>query len=140
MRAPSFEAGQGVRRRCQACGKELTIIHTGRTRQFCSDRCRKEIARQRNFKPIPYPSEGLSGTPEKTLAKSVTCKGTLASPRSPFKPVWRVVAGPPVSLANLIIPYRGLAPKSLDPDERRELIKRAIELEFAARWPRSGLR
>jgi hypothetical protein len=49
------------------------------------------------------------------------------------------VAGPPVSIANLIIPERGLAPRILDPEERRELIEYARELEFAARWPAGGL-
>jgi hypothetical protein len=60
---------------------------------------------------------------------------------SAFTPVWRVVAGPPVSLANLVIPLDGSAhPKPMSPHERAELIRRAIALEFAARWPRGGLR
>jgi hypothetical protein len=52
----------------------------------------------------------------------------------------RVIAGPPVSAANHSVPSRGLPTKPLDLTERRELIKRARELEFAARWPRGGVR
>jgi hypothetical protein len=121
----------------------LPIKHTGRTREYCSDRCRKEVVRHPDFRDFsggPYRGEGLSGNPEKTSTKTRAKTATLADPRSPFKPVWRVAAGPTVSIANLIIPYRGLAPKPLDPAERRELIKQAIELEFAARWPRAGVR
>jgi hypothetical protein len=59
---------------------------------------------------------------------------------SAFKPVWRVVAGPPLSLANLIIPLHGLPPRRLNPEERAELIKKAHELEHAARWPLTGLK
>jgi len=52
-----------------------------------------------------------------------------------------VVAGPPVSVANLLIPIRGhVQPKPIPDAERRELIKRAREIEYAARWPTHGLK
>jgi hypothetical protein len=125
----------------------LAIKHTGRTKQFCSDRCRKEVTRHPQqkaagalFQPPPYPSEALSGNPQKTSTKTTAKTAISADRGSAFTPVWRVVAGPPVSLANLVVPLDGVVqPKPISPDERAELIRRAIALEFAARWPRGGV-
>src|SRR5262245_53130646 len=131
MRAPTHEAGQGARRLCPACGMPLKIKHTGRARRYCSDRCRKELRRHAGgkaagalFRPPTYPDEGLSGNPPKTSTKSRAKTAISGDRASAFKPVWRVVAGPPVSTANLIIPLHGsVQPKPIPPDERAELIQ-----------------
>jgi hypothetical protein len=40
---------QGARRRCANCDKPLAIKQTGRTRLYCSARCRDARRRQANF-------------------------------------------------------------------------------------------
>jgi hypothetical protein len=75
----------------------LTVKQVGRTRQYCSDRCRKEVTRHPHFRDSsggPYPAEGLSGNLEKTSTKTRAKIAILADRESAFKPVWRVAVGP----------------------------------------------
>jgi hypothetical protein len=145
MRAPDLELGQGVRRRCVVCGQLLSIQgrgrFKGRARKYCSRHCADEAFRHPAvFRATPSPSEGLRERCPKSSNKSDTSRATFDDRASAFKPVLRVVAGPPVSDANLLLPYRGFPPRLLDHQEREDLVKRARELEFAARWPTGGLK
>jgi hypothetical protein len=152
MRAPDHPAGQGARWQCgnPACDRVLHVQSVGRSRKFCSDKCRQMAHRWQNgklpvlgksrpdtlFRTDPMQGKGLSRNPRKTSTKSDGCKAVSGDRASPFKPVWKVVAGPPVSLANLIVPSGVFPPKPIQGAERAELIRRARELEFAARWQR----
>jgi hypothetical protein len=138
---PKF-TGQGARRRCPVCNKTINVKTTGRTRRFCSDTCRELARRDRNFhgfgvtRPV---GSAMPRNPEISSTNSAACGGTLAD----RAPRFRVVAGPPVPAANLIIPPfidRLANTASIPQSERREFIQCAVELEFAARWPIGGAR
>jgi len=136
MRSPNYEAGQGARRLCAVCRKPLTINRlVGRTKKFCSDTCRNEGRRNANFRDFatttPHRS-AVARNRQKTLTNSVACKGTLADRGSPVKAGFAVVAiGRGISTPNPIGPAD---------HPRSELVRNALRTEFAARWPRGGLR
>jgi hypothetical protein len=131
MRA-MLPAGQGARYLCAECRKPIAISQIGRTAKYCAPACREQAYRQRVFRRegsyYPTgPAQKPRRNPEKTPAKSTTS-------------LLRIVAGPPVSVANLLVGFNNTNPaKPLDPAERRELIKRAVEVELGARWPRGGV-
>ena len=138
MRAPD-PAGQGVRRCCgnPACTRLLDVKPVGRSRKFCCDRCRQEAHRHpgglsrnpdfRDFNGGPYPSEGLSRNPKKTSTKSKLKIAVLGDRGSPANGVL-VTVGLGVSPS---VPV----PVPADDSDRSALIRKAIRIEFAARWP-----
>jgi hypothetical protein len=156
MRAPDHDPGvrHGNRPTCASCGDPITPKRGSRRQRFCSNACKQVAKRARRWASDPatrsaqnaFSEEPLGGTLEATRsvqntpAKSTTCKGDFGDRGSAFKPVWKVIAGPPVSVANLIIPLHGLPPRRLDPGERAELIRRARAVEYAARWKLTGLK
>lgn|SRR5262249_30619796 len=116
MRSPNYEPGQGARRQCAGCGARLSIKPVGRTRRFCSDLCRKEASRNRAATTLAAsPNKSLHGVPNKIRSqKSGETSTKSIGQKSAFS--------------------------TLDRAERRELIRIAYEVEFAARWPLSGLK
>ena len=118
MRAPDpSELGQGVaHRQCAGCNARLTIAPTGRTKVYCSDQCRKEASRKRA-------ATALAASPNRSLH----CLPNKIRSRNPRKTLTKSTG-------------QKSAFSTLDPDERRELIRIAHEVEFSARWPLSGLK
>jgi hypothetical protein len=119
--------GQGARRRCAVCGFPIKIKTTGRTAKFCSAACRDTARRKANFAISGHARYGGSGVPRNpdfSPTKSNTCKADLADRASAIKA--RIVAiGRGVSV--------GPQPAEVSA-ERAQLIRRAMKLEFAARW------
>ena len=135
MRSPNYEPGQGARRLCATCNSPLSIKQVGRTRRFCSDTCRDEARRNANFRDFgaTVPSRSaVTRNPEKTSANSTACEATLADARSPLTVVAPIVAiGRGISTAS---------PVGVAKHPQRDLVRRAIRVELAARWSRGGLR
>jgi hypothetical protein len=127
--------GQGARRLCQVCGQPISIKPVGRTRRFCSDRCRDDARRTANFldfgTTVPRRS-GVTRNPIKLSTKSEACGAALAGRGSAVKAGSVVVAvGRGISTPN---------PAGAAGHPHRALVKRAIATEFAARWSRGGVR
>jgi hypothetical protein len=126
------EVGQGARRRCPVCNQPIDVKPTGRTRTYCSDRCRDVGRRERDFRGSSVPPDtGLASprNPQKTSTNSVACEGTLADRGSAVKaPIVTVGLGC----------HAGPHPPERS-TERAKLIRTALRLEFAARWGR-GIR
>jgi hypothetical protein len=63
---------------CAVCGAGLDHKRVGRIRKFCSDRCRDEARRDRNFVgafgPTPTEVAQTHETTENTSTNSVACK------------------------------------------------------------------
>ena len=129
---PTASIGQGARHRCRTCGFPINIKPTGRTRKFCSDRCRAVSRRERDFRDssvTPYTGSGLPRNSKKASTNSVTCSGGLADRASAVK-------APIVTVGLRCHAGRQPPEKST---ERGALIRNAIRFEFAARWS-TGLR
>src|SRR5262249_18528650 len=128
--------GQGARRLCPVCRCAIAIKPVGRTRTYCSDRCRQVGHRSGEFRDKnpdlsggPYPGEGLTRNPDFSPTKSMACKATFARRGSPANGPLAVV-GRGISTAGLSLTSAGQA----------SLIRRAVATELAARWSRRGLR
>ena len=146
---PTATPGTGVRYRCPVCNRRINIKPSGRPRRFCCDACRNEFhkkATQRVSKEGRYhPSQSPAGEPRnpgKSSSKSMICQSGFGDPRSSFKPVLSLVAGPAVPIANLLVTVDGNIPPKpqLAPAERRELIRNALRSESSAHWARGGLK
>jgi hypothetical protein len=156
MRAPDPpELGQGSRRRCVTCRQPLNIPgrgrFKGRARKYCSRHCADEAHRQLDPRPVEITHQrasnpvldfccGKGGKNHQTNQLPAKARFEPTDRGSAFKPILQQIAGPPVSIANLIIPLNGLPPKRIPPDERAELIRRAREVEFEVRWSTHGLK
>ena len=124
--------GQGARRRCATCNAPINVKPTGRTAKFCSPTCRDIARREANFRDssATRPSgAAMPRNPDFSSTKSIACKGTSANRGSTVKP--------PIVAIGLGC-HAGLQPPE-ESAERAALIRRAIRLEFAARWSK-GLR
>jgi hypothetical protein len=130
---PHTPIGQGARRRCLVCNFPITVRPTGRTRLFCSTRCRDEARRQGKFQILEegrYPPQGLPRNFPKTSTKSKAESPTLAGRGFAVTP-------PIVAIGlGLHVP----APPAESSSERARLIQKAIRLELAARWRGGGAR
>ena len=122
--------GQGARRRCATCNSPINVKPTGRTRKFCSPTCRDIARREANFRDssATRPSgAAMPRNPEKTPTNSAVCEGALADRGS--------IAKPPIVAVGLGC-HAGPQPPE-ESAERAALIRRAMKLEFGARWPRA---
>jgi hypothetical protein len=100
---------------CEACRTPLPPKGRGRRRLFCSDRYKAQGHRFRNAGTI-------SRISQKTAPAAKFAECTL---RKPAKNI-------DISMGEKGTP--------IGPEERRQLIRRAYELEFAARWPITNVR
>ena len=67
--------------RCAVCGAALHPKRASRRQRFCSDRCRDEDRRARNFAKIGrarYPHSGVPRSVKNSAANSSTSKGEIA--------------------------------------------------------------
>jgi hypothetical protein len=122
-----LEIGQGARRRCPVCGFAIRIKTTGRTRRFCSATCRDTARRKANFEisgRARYPHSGVPRNPEKAPIIS-TPKIDILADRG-------CAAKAPIVTIGLGCHAAPQPPEQSA--ERARLIRRAIQLEFAARW------
>lgn len=122
--------GQGARRRCATCNAPINVRPIGRTAKFCSATCRDIARRERDFRDssvTPYIGSALPRNPEKTPTNSAICEGALADRGS--------IAKPPIVAVGLGC-HAGPQPPE-ESAERAALIRRAMKLEFGARWPRA---
>jgi hypothetical protein len=63
---------------CAVCGKSLKPNRTGRPRCYCSDRCRDEARRGRDYASFVgcrYPNEEIPQNADNNAARSMTCEG-----------------------------------------------------------------
>ena len=130
--SPSLAIGQGARRRCPVCNFPISIKPTGRTRTYCSDRCRDASRRDRDFcdsSVTPYSGLALPRNPEKSSTNSAIYGGGLAD-RAP------TIRAPIVTIGLGV--HAGPQPREKS-TERAALIRNAIRAEVAARWS-TGLR
>jgi hypothetical protein len=101
-----------ARYRCQVCGGSLTINKSaGRTRLYCSDRCRDRRRRNANFEisgRARYPRQGMPRNSGKTLTKTTPKSATLAGRASSISGPIEVFGGryswcrPTIAQARLI--------------------------------------
>jgi hypothetical protein len=79
-----------ARRQCAACAAPLTINKTGRTRVYCSDRCRDNGRRKANFEisgRARCPRQGVPRNSGKTLTKTTPKLASLAGAPSISGPI-----------------------------------------------------
>jgi len=101
---------------CAVCGRGLDHKRVGRIRKFCSDRCRDEARRDRDFvgafRPPPTEVAQTHETTENNPANSVACRGEN---RGRAFPIDLVGGG-----------FRWPGATVLDPELRRNIL--AVEL------------
>jgi hypothetical protein len=107
---------------CTVCAGAITPKRASRRQKYCSYACRDEARRARNFEILGR-TRGIPRSVENSDSKSTPCEDDFAG---------RAVAEPPIVTAGLGL-HAGLQPS--DQPERAKLIRRAIRVEFAARWP-----
>jgi hypothetical protein len=153
VRAPDRDPGthHGNRVICAGCGAVLEPRRGSRRQKFCSYTCRDAARRARNFlatgcsrradrgteNAIPegpryYPT-AVPRSVENPTTKSTACKGDLGDRGSTFSAL-------PVVAIGLGLGISTNATAAIDDHPDRDLIRRAIRLELAARWRRGGLR
>jgi hypothetical protein len=135
---PKTEIGQGDRASklvglhhgnritCEKCGVALAPKRGSRRQRFCSDACKFKAFRSKKWAAryrIPDPQRSVRNS----AIKPNGCPGTLADRGSAAK-------------APIVAIGRGVSVGPQPPEEsaaRARLIRRAIQLEFAARWSRA---
>jgi hypothetical protein len=108
--APQVRSGNAAT--CVGCGQTLKPKRHSRRQKFCSNACRQTAKRAKKWDSR---SQTLGATRSVQNPPTITeaCKGENEGPRSPFKPIWQVDAGPVVTLANLILPTGQLPHKPI---------------------------
>lgn len=115
----------GNRTTCEKCGRVLAPKRGSRRQRFCSDACKFKAFRSKKWADryqIPDPQRSV----QNSSTKANGCNGTLADRGCALNaPIVTVGLG------------CNVAPQPPEQSaERARLIRRAIRLEFAARWSR----
>jgi hypothetical protein len=112
---------------CAVCGEAITPKRGSRRQRYCSDRCRDDARRARNFEisgRTRYPTTRNPRSVKNSYAKSTACEAAF-------------VGRAPAAKAPIVTAGLGLhaGPQPSDQPERAKLIGRALRVEFAVRWP-----
>jgi hypothetical protein len=129
-----FQFGQGARRLCPVCRCPINIKPVGRPRTFCSDMCRKTESRKGGATTLAAaPNKSLCELPAETASRNPEKSPAISTGQiDPFStPI--VAIGRGLGISNNVT-------GAIDQHPDADLIRRAIRVELAARWRRSGLR